>query len=384
MQRALWRAAPARDRLRMMTQPPAIPDTTRIRDADLRQQLDRLRHRNMMPSLLALEVRLLEEEQERRDEASAQREAELNALPREARRRAEVRDHFLSGTPSQDDIRHLHSVLAICGLPYERQPLDVREYSREQGNMAIDVMAGSLRGPDGTKMQQPLPFGPKARLILMHLCSEAIRQKSPTIEIAETFTAFVRDMGFSDSGGRKGPLTAFREQLNALASCSIKISSWSGNKVRQRQFFPIEEMDVWLSPNHDQPSLWPSTVTFSHTMFESLQKHALPVNARAVRAFQGSARKLDLYFWLGWRIHNINEPLHISWDAISEQFGAGFTRQRDFRARFREEVGHLKEVLPKLPLKLTEAGLVLSPADPTVLALPPARRKPKSGDSSGN
>lgn len=276
--------------------------------------------------------------------------------------------------PQAEDLRHLHSVLAICGLPYDRMPLDVREYSREQGNMGIDVTAGSLRGPDGSKVLQPLPFGPKARLILMHLCSEAIRQQSPTIEIADTFTAFVREMGFSDSGGKKGPLTAFREQLNALASCSIKISSWTGNKVRSRQFFPIEEMDVWLSAHHDQPSLWPSTVTFSHTMFESLQKHALPVNARAVRAFQGSARKLDLYFWLGWRIHNINEPLHISWDAITEQFGSGFTRQRDFKAKFKEEVGHLKEVLPKLPLKLTEQGLVLSPADPAVLALPPVRK----------
>lgn len=351
-----------------------MPDVSLIRDSDLRQELERHKRRNLLPKLLALEVQFLIEEQARRDSTEAQRQTELEAMPRDRRRRAQVHDHFLNEEPQAEDLRHLHSVLAICGLPYDRLPLDVREYSREQGNMSIDVTAGSLRGPDGSKMLQPLPFGPKARLILMHLCSEAIRQQSPTIEIADTFTAFVREMGFSDSGGKKGPLTAFREQLNALASCAIKISSWNGNKVRSRQFFPIEEMDVWLSAQHDQPSLWPSTVTFSHTMFESLQKHALPVNARAVRAFQGSARKLDLYFWLGWRIHNINEPLHISWDAITEQFGSGFTRQRDFKAKFKEEVGHLKEVLPKLPLKLTEQGLVLSPADPAVLALPPVRK----------
>lgn len=354
-----------------------MPDASLIRDADLRQALARHKHRNLLPKMLALEIQILIEEQAKRDLVETTRQAELDVMPRDQRRRAQVHDHFLNEEPQAEDLRHLHSVLAICGLPYDRAPLDVREYSREQGNMAIDVTAGSLRGPDGTKIVQPLPFGPKARLILMHLCSEAIRQQSPTIEIADTFTAFVRDMGFSDSGGKKGPLTAFREQLNALASCSIKISSWTGNKVRSRQFFPIEEMDVWLSANQDQPSLWPSTVTFSHTMFESLQKHALPVNARAVRAFQGSARKLDLYFWLGWRIHNINEPLHISWDAITEQFGSGFTRQRDFKAKFKEEVNHLKEVLPKLPLKLTEQGLVLSPADPAVLALPPVRKSLK-------
>lgn len=350
------------------------PDESRIRDKDLLKELKRHRGRSLSQGMFDLEVTLLLEEQAKRDLAAEQRATELATMPRDKRRRALTQDHFLNEEPQAADIRHLHSVLAICGMPYDRLPLDVREYSREQGNMAIDVTAGSLRGPNGAKVLQPLPFGPKARLILMHLCSEAIRQQSPTIEIADTFTAFVREMGFSDSGGKKGPLTAFREQLNALASCSIKISSWSGNKVRSRQFFPIEEMDVWLSANHDQPSLWPSTVTFSHTMFESLQKHALPVNARAVRAFQGSARKLDLYFWLGWRIHNINEPLHISWEAITEQFGSGFTRQRDFKAKFKEEVSHLKEVLPKLPLNLNEQGLVLSPADPAVLALPPARK----------
>ena len=166
--------------------------------------------------------------------------------------------------------------------------------------------------------------------------------------------------------------------MNALASCSIRMSSWTDNKMKSKQFFPIEDMDVWLTKDSDQPSLWPSTVTFSPTMYESLQKHALPVNAKAIQAFKGSARKLDLYFWLGWRMNNIETPLHISWKAIGEQFGAGFTRDRDFRSMFKEEVSHLREIFPKLPLTLTEDGLTLSPAEPGLFALPaprPPRKK---------
>ena len=119
-------------------------------------------------------------------------------------------------------------------LPYDRQSLNVREYERKQGNMAIDVQAGFLRDAHGKKLLQPLPFGPKARLILMHLCSEAVRQKSATIEIADTFTGFVRGMGFSDSGGKKGPLTAFKQQLNALSACTIHISAWTGERARMK------------------------------------------------------------------------------------------------------------------------------------------------------
>ena len=65
------------------------------------------------------------------------------------------------------------------------------------------------------------------RIILMHLCSEAVRQKSATIDIADTFTGFVRDLGFPDSGGKKGPLTAFKEQLNALSACTMRMTDVS-------------------------------------------------------------------------------------------------------------------------------------------------------------
>lgn len=357
------------------------PDETMIRDADLLERVAAERAKGLGGPFLDAFLRIQITEQERRDkaaEAAKAQAAAVAALPREKRRRQIIREVIEEKPPTLADVRHIHSVLAICGLPYDRQPLAVREYSREQGKMAIDIQAGSIRDPEGNKIQQPLPFGPKARLILMHLCSESVRQKSATIEIADSFTGFVRDMGFSDSGGKKGPMTAFKEQLSALAACTIRMSVWNGQRAQNKQFHPIEDFDLWLPTNPDQKMLWPSTVTFSPTMFESLQRHALPVNARAVRAFAGSARKLDLYFWLGWRVHNINDPLRISWTALREQFGTGYGRERDFRAQLAEEIGHLKEVFPKLPLTVSEQGITLMPAGPDALALPAPRRSKKA------
>ncbi|MER9458164.1 replication protein RepA [Mesorhizobium sp. M0478] len=348
------------------------PDESLIRDEDLLAELEAARGNSLF---LAIANTIISRQQRRDQEraADAMKAQALAALPRERRRRAVIREVFENSPPSLADVRHIHSVLAVVGLPHERQAAGVREYVRTQGNMGIIVQAGTTLDETGRAVHHQLPFGPKARLVLMHLCSEAIRQKSATVEIADTFTGFVRDMGFSDSGGRKGPLTAFREQLNALATCSMRISAFAPGSLKTKQFFPIEDMEVWLSSDPNQRSLWPSTVTFSPTMFESLSKHALPVNAKVVKAFAGSSRKLDLYFWLGWRIHNIDQPLHLSWEAVTQQFGDGFARPRAFRAKFAEEVSHLKEVLPKLPLKLTERGLTLSPADPDALALPAQR-----------
>jgi len=351
-------------------------DETLIRDDDLRASLEKARGQFLFDT----QVRVLIETQRKRDAerlAAERRKAELAAMPREKRRRSIVREVIENSPPTPADVRHLHSVLAVCGMPYERQPLEVREFERVQGNMALDLSAGFLRNAEGKKIIQPLPFGPKARLVMMHLCSEAIRQKTPTIEIADSLTAFVREMGFSDSGGRKGPLTAFKEQINALAACTMRVSVWDGLKARTKAISPFDEVEVWLAPHPDQRSLWPSTVTFNQVFFESLQQRALPLNANAVRAFAGSARKLDLYFWLGYRLHNIRAPLRISWKALGEQFGQGFSRPRAFRAQLIEELAHIKEVLPKLPLKVTEEGVHLEPADPTVLALPAPRARKK-------
>lgn len=347
-----------------------------IHDEDLRAQLAAARANGFMWQTVARVIVTTQEKRDRERAQAAARAAELAAMPRERRRRAVIREVFENEAPTAKDLRHIHSVLAICGLPSKRQPLDVRRYVKEQGQMSLAVYAQDLPNAEGRLVPQPLPWGPKARLILMHLCSEAIRQKSATIELADTFTAFVREMGFDDAGGPRGSLTAFREQLNALAACSMRLTAWSGSTVKTKSFSPIEDFDLWLSADPRQRSLWPSTLTFGPTMYESLQKHALPVNVRAVRAFAGSARKLDLYFWLGYRLHNIERPLHISWNALAMQFGEGFSRQRDFQRQLGEELGHIAEVFPKLPMRLTEQGLMLHPAGPEVLALPaPKPRK---------
>jgi len=336
---------------------------TDIRDADLVAELDAARD---TPGFIFKRMELA------RKQASRD---ELAILPRDARRREQVRRNLEETPTDTEDLRHIHSVLAMCGLPYSRQPLGVREYERKQGRMSLVVEAGKLRDPDGNRIEQPLPFGPKARLLLMHLCSEAIRQKGPTIEVADSLTGFIRDMGFPVTGGTKGTLRAFKEQINALAACKLSVGMWDGRHAVKYQGMPFSKIDVWLPTSPDQMMLWPSTLTFSMDFYTTLAKHALPIRAEAVRAFAGSARKLDMYFWFNYRLHRLKEPTTLSWNALADQFGGGFDRQRAFKAQFADDLKDIMDVFPKLPVKLTEAGLEVSPAGPDILALPPVRRR---------
>lgn len=344
-----------------------------IRDADLRAKLEDARGKFAFD----VSVRHIAHIQKERDEAAAKQKArdkELAGMPRDTRRRSIIREVIENEGPAPENLRFMHSVLAICGLPYRQLPEEVREYERRQGRMGLVVTAGKLRTPDGDRIQQPVPFGPKARLVLGHLTTQAILTKSPDIELADTLTEFLRDLGYPATGGDNGTLRAFKVQLNALFACHMEISSWDGHKATSIDAKPFDKVEVFFSESPDQRSLWTSKISFSDRMFTGLMKHAIPMDVRALRAFQGSARKLDLLYWVGYRLHSIRAPLTVSFQSLRGQFGDGFKRDVDFKIQFAKDVAHLKEVFPKLPLKLTEAGLSLENADPAVLALPKLTR----------
>lgn len=295
---------------------------------------------------------------------------QLARLKPGAARRALARQRIEAGGITQENLRHIHSVLAMCSLPYTQQPIEVREYERRHGRMSLVVEAGKLQGPDGKWVTQPLPHGTRARLLLLHLCSEAIRQKSPTIQIEDSLTAFIEAIGFPVTGGPRGTLTAFKQQINALAACHMRIGVWNGTRASTINTQPFSRLDVWLPDNPDQRALWPSTLTFSRDFFDTLTEHALPVNIHAVKAFANSPRKLDLMFWLSYRLKNLGKPQKISWTAAYDQFGQGYGRLRAFRSDLSKEIRELKEVFPKLRLETSKNGLTLFPTDHEVMALP--------------
>ena len=153
------------------------------------------------------------------------------------------------------------------------------------------------------------------------------------------------------------------------------IGVWDGDRARTINTSPFSSIDVWFPTSPDQRMLWPSQVTFSQEFYSTLTKHALPINIHAVRVFAGSPRKLDMLFWLGYRLHTITKTTTISWEALREQFGAGYNRTDNFKRDFAREIADLKEVFPKLPVSLSDDGFSISPGTAEILAIPTKYRK---------
>ena len=138
------------------------------------------------------------------------------------------------------------------------------------------VQAGQVLQPQtASVVDVGLPWGPKPRLILAHLNAEALRLGSPEIEIDDSLSAFVKRIRGFD-GGRE--IRMFKDQLTRLSNALIRLAMVRGDRLTQINTQVVTGFDLWFPKDERQRVLWPSTVRLSTEYFESLQKHAVPLN----------------------------------------------------------------------------------------------------------
>ncbi len=270
-------------------------------------------------------------------------------------------------TEMPDDLTFMHSALCQCVLP-ARKPADgVREWKRHQGRVVLLVEAGQAVHPaTGDFVPLPLPYGPKARLILMHLNGEAIRTGSPVIHVDSSLTAFVaRIQGRSPTGPE---VRVVKDQLAALSAATVRMGISSDERSLQLDTKIVGAFDLWFPRQENQRVLWPSTVRLSLDYFDSLTRHAVPLDERAIAALSHSAMALDVYCWLAQRLHRVPEgrPQFVPWTALFEQFGQNYKQVRFFRRDFLTTLRQVTATYPAARIEADGKGMTLSNSPPPV------------------
>ena len=283
----------------------------------------------------------------------------------------------IMGDPDPDDLAFLHVVLAQCGLPYREPAMTRGYYARDNGRASLIITAGVLFDPQTRRpLLQGIPYGAKPRLLMIHLCTEAVRRQSAAVPIADSMSAFMRSLGLSVTGGTKGSVGRFKEQLNRLAAARLQLILDLGDHAITINPAPmIERLDVWFPADHRQRMLWPSEVVLSPGFFDSLKRHALPLDPRAVQALQHSARALDLYTWLAHRLPRVRgrNGDRVSWAALHAQFGPDQTDAKTFRRDLSTAMRQVLVAYPAAKVEPVEGGLLLRRSAPPIKRLSPAR-----------
>jgi hypothetical protein len=277
-----------------------------------------------------------------------------------------LRAHIEIESQDASQVLYQHTVLCQTVMPYRNPGEDARLWHRVQGNAHLEIQAGRALHPEKREFVDiGLPFGPKPRLILYYLNAEALRTRSPLIEVQDSLTAFVRHIGL-DPKGRN--MTIIKDQLTRLSAADFRLGYINGNDATTVKASIIKGFRLWLPKDDRQRVLWPSTVQFSTEYFEDLMCHAVPLNETAVASLSHSAMALDIYAWLAQRLHRVppGPGQFLPWTAVQEQFGQGYDRIRKFREVFRTTLKLVTAVYQDARIDLDGRGMTLFHSRPPV------------------
>lgn len=298
---------------------------------------------------------------------------------RRLRQRVEAAHQVMSDLPGGDERAYLHSGLCQTFLPHSRLTENWELWRRNSGRFTLIVQPGliddtplHLRGRQLTLEEQQqlyvgVPYGAKARLILIYLQGEGV--KSRTVSMGATMSAWIRSLGLPVSGGPRGSINLIREQAIRIARCNFTMQ-WdgtdaAGNSLRAlRDIKIVEGLDLWIAAGDG--SRWSGTVELSHAFHEHLRNHAVPLDKRAISHLSNNSLGLDLYALFAYRLPRLRDKLHLSWKQLLDQLGTTDKSTNGLGRRIREILPDVLAVYPDAKVEPTRHGLVMRPSKQSV------------------
>ena len=248
-------------------------------------------------------------------------------------------------------------MLVLATLPHSN-PGRVPQFSRTNGRYKLVIQPGPDVG---------IPYGSYPRLVLAWITSEAVRTRDPNIQLGDSLSAFMGELGLTPTGGRWGTITRLREQMKRLFSARISAVYEDSERYRYSSLQIASEVDLWWDPKRpDQAAVFGSTVQLTNPFYEEIVRRPVPVDMRALRALKKSPLGLDLYTWLTYRLSYLEEPTEISWKSLHAQFGADYSRVRNFTQAVKRELSKIETVWPELRAETPRGRLRLHPCPPHV------------------
>jgi hypothetical protein len=252
----------------------------------------------------------------------------------------------------------------LTGLPHKRLP-DEKAWEKKGYKVTLLIEPGRMRAGRSAARMYGVPYGARARMILLYLQTQAVRTGSREVELGRSMRDWLGRMGLS-WGGETGK--ALREQATRIAACSLKFfwegeqsDGWTkGGFVRSGLRFHNREDDV------RQPDMWEDRVVLDEVFYEALRKHPVPLREAALRELSDRSSSLDLYIWLAYRLHTLSRAAPVRWAALREQFGAAYAESHTFKRDFRKALAPAVAAYPEARVELTEDGVILHPSPPPV------------------
>ena len=262
------------------------------------------------------------------------------------------------------EIGFVYAGWAQASLPHRRLPDDAHwEIQNDRVTLIIQPGLRAVQGQSSVSVG--VPYGSRARLIILYLQTEAIRTQSREIELGRSLHAWLKRLEIP-IGGKS--MKDVRDQAERISRCRLTFEiSTAGRSGLVNQ--NILDSAMFVTNDSTQGDLFIETARLSEGFFEQLQKHPVPIEEAAVKQIANNSMALDVYVWLSYRLHSLKESRSISWKALHAQFGRGISRMDHFKPQFRDTLQLALAVYPEANVEADgAAGIIVKPSRPPVAA----------------
>lgn len=270
----------------------------------------------------------------------------------------EIQEIINSVVISRDDIAFTHSVFVQCFLPIRSLRKESDFYEVSHGNISLAIEAGRLIDPNNLKQweKREVPTGAKARLLFAYINDQAIRTKSPVIDMGKSLRNFMEWNGVPIGGRNAKEIT---RQAKNVAASNILLGVWEDAAVHQEKISITKSMSFWLEKDPKQGTFWQPEMTLSRDYIETLQSHKVPLDFRALVGLQASPRAMDVYCWLAYRLRRLKVPVKIPYEALHPVFGREIRQLKHFKEEFKKAVIEAHKFYPEARIELDKDYVIL-------------------------
>jgi hypothetical protein len=261
-----------------------------------------------------------------------------------------------------DTAKLAYASLMITSLPH-RQPMEgdspARQWRRQIGFDEYFLESGIFE--DGTLVG--VPFGAKARLALIYIHTQVIRQASPVLDVPHTRNAFLKALDMKGGGMTYKHVV---DQTRRISACKMTISrenlaTWTGPLVDHFIY------DVGILPPSTQcldTAGFARQTVFSKGFYDLILADKVKLNHQALQIISNNSWAIDLYIWFARELHRLKAPFLLDWQRLEFGSGVRYKRSRQMRSTFLKTLQLVKAVYPQARVEPDEGGFILHPSPP--------------------
>lgn len=240
------------------------------------------------------------------------------------------------------------------GLPIRNPGPDTDKWVRTNGNLTYVLHPHTIERDDGG-VTHIWPYGKKARLLLVWISTQVVRQKDYNTDRVIMLPSTLRGL-MADLGMRRKPRPAdyddFSHQISALSNFSMTITrtgtppetGW----VNGKDVTLVEKSDVgWSRYTPKDAGSKGSYIKLTQETWDRMSR-STPLSTEIVEllTMTGKGVDFDIYAWLSQRIYALNHSHYhrtpvIPWTTLQKQMGSNYAETRNFVTYFKKGLRHV-------------------------------------------